>query len=207
VTFASHATADRFWRILTSRLTAVRSLPRAIARSETAAGLFRTASSTRTRCAVSTRSKSAGSSKIRRISLGSLSPRSSLRAGSSDLSKKTSTMPVPTLRVLAVFFIFLGRVPGYDNSHDHHHRRLLWGELASIHNPVRRIDASCIRSPRYRPGIAGMGWPASFSRWPMAYIRLLRASSKPGRMRMAWMAAWMPSSQRLMALSAAAMLL
>ncbi len=96
-------------RILTSRFTAVRSLLRTIARSETGAGFLRTAWSTRTRCVVSARSKSDGSSKVSRISVGSFVPRSSLRARFSDLSKKASTVPVLTLRFLGVFFIFFSQ--------------------------------------------------------------------------------------------------
>ena len=97
----------------TSRLTALRSRLSVPASSETDVGLARTACSTRTRCAESTRNRSEGSSNVIVISDGSRSPRSIFRARSSDRSMNASTVPDATvtrrgifLTTFAALFIF-----------------------------------------------------------------------------------------------------
>jgi hypothetical protein len=98
-------------RTVTSRLTAFRSRRSVAESSETAAGFSRSARMTRTRSADSTRTRSDGSSKVIVISGGSLSPRSSLRARSSDRPMKALTDPDETVTrgaflVFPALFIF-----------------------------------------------------------------------------------------------------
>jgi len=97
----------------TSRLTAFRSRLSVTASSETGAGFARTACSSRTRSAESTRTRSEGSSNVMVISDGSLSPRSIFRARSSDRPMNASTVPDDTvarrggfLMAFVTFFIF-----------------------------------------------------------------------------------------------------
>ena len=87
----------------TSRLTALRSRRSVPASSETGVGLARTACSTRTRCAESTRNRSEGSSNVIVISDGSRSPQSIFRARSSDRPVNASTVPDATVARLGIF--------------------------------------------------------------------------------------------------------
>jgi hypothetical protein len=92
---------------LTSRLTALRSRLRMIARPDIVGFVLRRiVRRTRMRSTESTRSKSAGSWKVTRSSGSILSPRSSFLARSMDRSTYSSSVPVVSVTVLTLLFIF-----------------------------------------------------------------------------------------------------